>query len=88
VTRALLGYFVAGRPTDDALLAETQAAFAAFESLEEREEDGLGVRRAFGVRGRRRAHDAATEQQVDAAERRYREAWRRWLEQQPADRSS
>jgi hypothetical protein len=28
-TRALLGYFLAGRPADDALLAGTQAAYAA-----------------------------------------------------------
>jgi hypothetical protein len=85
VTRALLGYFLAGRPADDALLAETQTAFAALEQLEERD---LRAGCALGWRGRRRAHEAAVKQQRDEAERRYCEAWRRWLEQQPADRAS
>jgi hypothetical protein len=86
VTRALLGYFLAGRPAGDALLAETQAAYTALEQLEERDPV---AGHPFGGRGRRRrrAREAAVKQQRDAAERRYCEAWRRWLEQQPADRA-
>jgi hypothetical protein len=85
-TRALLGYFLAGRPAGDALLAQTQAAYAALEQFEERD---LRAGCVFGRRGRRRrARDAAVKQQRDAAERGYCEAWRRWLEQQPADRAS
>jgi hypothetical protein len=86
-TRALLGYFLAGRPADDALLAETQAAYAALEQLNERD---LRAWRALGWRGRRRhrTEEAAAKQQRDEAERGYCEAWRRWLEQQPADRAS
>jgi hypothetical protein len=83
--RALLGYFLTSRQTDDALLAETQAAYAALEQLNERDAQ---AERALGRHGRRRrrVHKAAVKQRRDAAERRYCEAWRRWLEEQPADR--
>jgi hypothetical protein len=83
--RALLGYFLAGRPASDALLAETQAAFAALEQFEEHD---LGAGYAFGGRARRRrGHEAVVKPQRDAAGRGYCETWRRWLGQQPADRS-
>jgi hypothetical protein len=75
---ALLGYYLAGRWTDDELLAEVEAAWAEYEELSER-----WRRRAMerGMRSLRRA-DPTTDWRLQAAGDRYRVAWRRWLDRQ------
>jgi hypothetical protein len=73
---ALLRYFLRGRQTDDPLLAETQAAYAAYEQLMQQFLEAGAERRPR----RRRREEQAT---VDATERcidHTREAWRRWFE--------
>ncbi|HEX8861440.1 MAG TPA: hypothetical protein VGC06_20540 [Actinomycetes bacterium] len=77
---ALLGYYLAGRPTDDELLAQVQAAWGEYEELSEQQPEP-GKRR-----GRRRA-ESAVDERMRAAADRYRVAWRRWLDRQ-AERGS
>ncbi|HEU4397272.1 MAG TPA: hypothetical protein VFU54_05475 [Actinomycetota bacterium] len=73
---ALLGYYVAGRRTDDELLGEVQAAWAEYESLvHERLQRGL----ERGWRGRRRV-EPEVDLREQAAIDRYLVAWRRWLD--------
>lgn len=73
---ALLGYYLAGRRTEDELLAEVQAAWAEYEGLaHERLQGGLEP----GRRGRRAEPQADRREQV--ASDRYLGAWRRWLDQ-------
>jgi hypothetical protein len=79
---ALLRYFLGGRQTKDALLAETQAAYAAYEQLMERSVESGAERR----RSRRRVRKE--EQRSAGASERYIEAWRRWFEQEAATRPS
>ena len=75
---ALLGYYLAGRRTDDELLSEVQVAWAEYEELTEQ-----WRQRAMeqGMRSLRRA-DPTTDQQRQAASDRYLVAWRRWLDRQ------
>jgi hypothetical protein len=72
---ALLGYSLAGRRTDDELLAPVEVAWAEYEELtEQQREPAMG-------RGRRHA-EPAVDERVQAAADRYRVAWRRWFERQ------
>jgi len=72
----LLGYYLAGRRTDDALLAQVEAAWVEYEELTEQ-----GRERAIDRKrsGRWRA-DATVEERLEAAADRYRTAWRRWFD--------
>lgn len=73
----LLGYYLAGRWTDDELLGEVEAAWAEYEELTEQElERDMDGKRV----GRRRAGPRVDER-VQAAADRYRAAWRRWFDQ-------
>jgi hypothetical protein len=80
---ALLGYYLAGRRTDDELLGEVEAAWAEYEELTEQELERAMDRRRFG---RRRAGPMVDER-VQAAADRYRAAWRRSFDQR-AERGS
>jgi hypothetical protein len=80
---ALLGYYLAGRRTDDELLAQVEAAWAESEELTEQQLERAMDRKRFGC-GR---PDPAVEERVQAAADRYRVAWRHWLERQ-AERGS
>ena len=77
VAGALAAYYLSGRRTGDALLAETQAIWTEFEDARERG----GRPGCFGIPGWRRPERAedneALEKQITS---RYRDAWRRWLE--------
>jgi hypothetical protein len=75
---ALLGYYLAGRRTDDALLGDVEAAWAEYEELSEQWRQRAMER---GMRGLRRA-DPTTDWRRQAAGDRYRVAWRRWLDRQ------
>jgi hypothetical protein len=76
---ALLRFYVSGRHTDDALLREIEAAYAevdaASEAMLDRMHDEAGSASA--------EHKQDRERHV-AANRRYAEAWLRWLDQQAA----
>jgi hypothetical protein len=73
----LLGYYLAGRRTDDELLGEVEAAWAEYEELTEQElERGMDRKRS----GRGRA-GPRVEERLQAAADRYRAAWRRWFDQ-------
>jgi len=73
---ALIGYYVTGRRTDDALLGEVQIAWAEYEGLvHERLQRDL----ERGRRGRRRV-DSEVDLREQAAIDRYLLAWRRWLD--------
>lgn len=72
----LLGYYLAGRRTDDELLGEVEAAWAEYEELTEQQlERDMDRKRV----GRRRAGPMVDER-VQAAADRYRAAWRRWFD--------
>lgn len=72
---ALLAYHLGGRQTDDALLAEIQAAWVAYEAVgAERRDRALG--RVGGGRPPRRELD----RQGRAAMDRYLAGWRGWLD--------
>jgi hypothetical protein len=75
---ALIGYYLAGRRSDDQLLGGVQAAWAEFEELHEQQ---LQRDLERGRRGRRRDL-AEAEPRVQAATDRYLVAWRRWFDQQ------
>jgi hypothetical protein len=79
---ALVGYYLAGRRTDDALLGEVEAAWAEYEELLEQE-----VARAMERRLSRRRPDPMLEERAQVAADRYRAAWRRWLDRR-AERGS
>jgi hypothetical protein len=76
---ALLRFYVSDRQTDDALLREIEAAYAevdaASETMLDRMHDKAGSASA--------QHKQDRERHV-AANRRYAEAWLRWLDQQAA----
>jgi len=80
---ALLGYYLAGRRTDDELLAQVEAAWGAYEELFEQQVERARDRKRFG-RGRA---DATVDERVHAAADGYRAAWRRWLDRR-AERGS
>jgi hypothetical protein len=75
---ALIRYYLAGRRTDDKLLAQVEAAWAEHEELFEQLVERAGDRKRVG-RGRR---DATVEERAQAAADRYRAAWRRWFDGQ------
>jgi hypothetical protein len=77
---ALLGYYLAGRRTDDELLAEVEAAWAESEELTQQQLEHAMERGAFRRRRRERTVDEQVEEQLHAAADRYRVAWRRWLD--------
>jgi hypothetical protein len=83
-TDALLGWYLAGRRSDDELLGEVMAAWAAWEELEQQ------ALEAFRGRGLLGAGRAARQRKglKDALHRRYVLAWRRWLERQPPQAST
>jgi hypothetical protein len=72
---ALLGYYLAGRRTDDELLAQVQDAWDEYEGLGHEQ-----VQRARERRVRHRRPDPDVELRARAALGRYLVAWRRWLD--------
>jgi hypothetical protein len=74
---ALLGFYVAGRHTDDPLLEATQVTYAEVEAISEAILD-----RTRGRAGATSAHRRQDRERHDAATRRYVEAWLRWLDHQ------
>jgi hypothetical protein len=80
---ALLGYYLAGRRTDDELLGEVQAAWGEYEALTH--ERAQRVLQEGPRRGRPRPDH---EERVQAARDRYLLAWRRWLDRQAPRASS
>jgi hypothetical protein len=77
-TGELVGFYLAGRRTDDELLAKVEVAWAEYEELTEQQfEHAMGGKRL----GRGRA-EPAVDERVQAAADRYRVAWRRWLDRQ------
>jgi hypothetical protein len=83
-TDALLGWYLAGRRSNDELLGEVMAAWAA---LEELDQQALEAFRRHGLLGAGRAagHRKGVK---DALRQRYVLAWRRWLEGQPPQGST
>jgi hypothetical protein len=79
-TGALVGYYVAGRRTDDELLADVEAAWAECEELIEQ-------RLARATEGGRFRHrtDPMLDERVEASADRHRAAWRRWFDR-PVER--
>jgi hypothetical protein len=74
---ALIGYYLAGRRTDDQLLRGVQAAWAECEELHEQQ-----LQRELERRRRERRRGLAdAERRVQAATDRYLVAWRRWFDQ-------
>jgi hypothetical protein len=71
----LLGYYLAGRWTDDELLGEVEAAWVEYEELMDQQ-----VERAMQRRLSRRRPAPMVEERVQAATDRYRAAWRRWFD--------
>jgi hypothetical protein len=79
VAAALLGFYVAGRHTDDPLLEATQAAYGKVEAISDAMLDRMHRqdRSSSGLRRENRERQAS-------ATRRYVEAWLRWLDHQAA----
>ena len=75
---ALIGYYLAGRRTDDQLLPGVEAAWVECEELYEQQ---LQRDLERGRRGRRRDL-AETQRRMQAATDRYLVAWRRWFDRQ------
>jgi hypothetical protein len=75
---ALIGYYLAGRRTEDQLLRGVHAAWAECEELHEQQ---LQRNLERGRRGRRRDL-AEAEPRMQAATERYLVAWRRWFDRQ------
>jgi hypothetical protein len=81
---ALLGYYLAGRQTQDELLGEVLAAWTEYERLTHQRAQRVleeGPRRGGRV-------EPETEVRVQAARERYLLAWRRWLDRQAPSSSS
>jgi len=76
---ALLGFYVAGRHTDDPLLRATQDAFAEVEGISEAMLERMGARNGATSAQRREGRE-----RYEAATRRYVEAWLRWLDHHAA----
>jgi hypothetical protein len=81
VADALIGYYLAGRRTDDAPLAEALAVWAEWEELHEQALQRIAGRGLLP--GRRAPRVPAGDEQ--AVMQRYLEAWRRWLDRQAQD---
>jgi hypothetical protein len=81
---ALVGYHLAGRRTDDALLGEVLAAWAAVEELEQ------PSRKQFVVWDWRRKRPTvdAKDGAGSASRERYLTAWRRWLDRRAGGTSA
>lgn len=80
---ALVGYYLAGRRTDDELLGEVEAAWATYEELTEQQlERAMDHKRV----GRRRA-GSMVDERIQAAADHYRTAWRRWFDRRVEDGS-
>jgi hypothetical protein len=73
---ALLGYYLAGRRTDDELLAQVAAAWVTYEELTEQQLERAMDRKRVGP-GRA---DPTVEERVQVAADRYLVAWRRWFD--------
>jgi hypothetical protein len=82
-TGVLLGYYLAGRWTDDELLGEVEAAWAEYEELTEQQLERDMDRKRVG----RRRGGPRVDERGQAAADRYRSAWRRWFDQR-AERGS
>jgi hypothetical protein len=76
---ALLGFYVAGRHTDDPLLEATQEAYGEVEAVSETMLD-----RAHGQDRSTSAQRREDRERHEAATRRYVEAWLRWLDHHAA----
>jgi hypothetical protein len=75
---ALVGYYLAGRRTDDELLGEVEAAWAEHEDLAEQwRQRAVGG----GTPARRRA-EPTVERREQVVTDRYLVAWRRWFDRQ------
>ncbi len=75
---ALIGYYLAGRRSDDQLLREVQAAWAECEELHEQQ-----LQRDLERKRRGRRRDLAeAERRLQAATDRYLVAWRHWFDRQ------
>jgi hypothetical protein len=72
---ALLAYHLGGRQTEDALLAEIQAAWVAYEAVGADRRD-----QALGQAGGRRRSRGELDRQGRAAMDRYLAGWRGWLD--------
>jgi hypothetical protein len=83
-TEALLGWYLAGRRSDDGLLGEVMAAWAAVEELDQQALEALRRRGLLGARRAERQRKGLK----DALRQRYVLAWRRWLEEQPPQGST
>ena len=79
---ALVRFYVAGRQTDDALLREIEAAYAEVEAASEAMLD-----RMHGKAGSASAQRNRDRERHLAANRRYVEAWLRWLDHQAGQAS-
>ena len=81
---AMVGYYLAGRRTDDELLSEVEAAWASYEELTEQQlERAMG-----GKRVGRRGAGLMADERIQAAADRYRTAWRRWFDRRVEDGSA
>jgi hypothetical protein len=81
---ALAEWYLQGRRTDDELLGEVEAAWAAVEEAQARQ-DGVPA----GLRGPGlQAWLERTDEREEAAIDRYVAAWRHWLDRQPPQRSA
>ena len=78
----LLRFYVSGRHTDDALLGEIEAAYAEVDAASEAMLEWM-----HGEAGSASAQPKQDRERHVAANRRYVEAWLRWLDHQ-ADQSS
>ena len=76
---ALLRFYVAGRHTDDPLLEATQDAYGKVEAVTEAMLD-----RVHGQNRSTSAQRREDRERQAAANRRYVEAWLRWLDHQAA----
>jgi hypothetical protein len=83
-TDALLGWYLAGRRSDDELLGEVMAAWAAWEELDQQALEALRGHGLLGA-GRAAGHRKGVK---DSLRQRYVLAWRRWLEGQPPQGST
>jgi hypothetical protein len=77
----MIGYYLASRGTDDALLGEALTVWAEWEELHEQASQRIAGRGL--LRGRRDPRVLAGDEQ--AALQRYLAAWRRWLDRQAQD---
>jgi hypothetical protein len=77
---ALVRFHLAGRHTDDPLLAEVQATWNASDRFSREFAHAVGE---HGFREARRRERASRQQEQEARDR-VREAWQRWLDQQQA----